>query len=390
MTKEDSFSKRILLTHSLAKGNDDIIESRRENESIEPLHEAKEALKRYFDEEKVLDFLKKKFGKFLHRLETEIDESEEDEIDGLIAGLFGKLIQDDSRLEFLKAYDLIPDEIADQDQLLKWSIVEGRKALQEFIRKDNLFDFSQYIDLINVASSNRTRQNLFTSLKHYSQTFYDGENYESRIKLFDRLFESKIIKGGQLRGHYECIECEPDTFSALTVTNMKPSNLKLSCPKCKNEMLYIIPYALDDAIFRDLISKDGLLGKAVPFLLDKREIQYETNVTQLDDIELDICLTNEKDEIVEIIELKMFKSNRPVDTQVTNIKKAVGQVKKAIDKLSNENEGFMEIRKSVIVNFPDQEVIANAQFLLKNDLSEYNIRIYNIEGFYSKLMEAIG
>ena len=90
--------------------------------------------------------------------------------------------------------------------------------------------------------------------------------------------------------------------------------------------------------------------------------------------------------IYELVEIKMFKTDRPEDTQIGNLRSAVGQLKKIIDKLSTEvDERFKSIQHSIVTNIYNDSVYKKANIELMQDLNEYNIKIYTIEDYYMKI-----
>ena len=81
----------------------------------------------------------------------------------------------------------------------------------------------------------------------------------------------------------------------------------------------------------------------------------------------------------------MFKTDRPRDTQIGNIRRTVSQVKKIIDKLETINIGYKSIPKSIVTNINNDDVYKIATKELEDDLKLYNISIYAINDFYIKI-----
>lgn len=112
---------------------------------------------------------------------------------------------------------------------------------------------------------------------------------------------------------------------------------------------------------------------------------FSTNQTFLNDIELDICIKNERNEIAEIIEIKMFKTNRPIDTQVSNLRDAVSKIKIATENLTTINPNFKHLNKSLITNITDSQVYLQAKEELQEDIKNYNINLCTINDFYNRI-----
>ncbi|MBK9508017.1 MAG: hypothetical protein IPP05_20490 [Cytophagaceae bacterium] len=168
-------------------------------------------------------------------------------------------------------------------------------------------------------------------------------------------------------------------------TNIKPSKLKLKCPNCNSELLYIVPYELDKEIYDKIVHKDGLLFFAIQYVLDDNNYSYSANQTYLKDIELDFCLQSDNGNIIEIVEVKMFKTDRPADTQIGNIRDAVVQIKKSVDKLVEIDLGFKTIQHSLVTNISSESVYKQAKIELDKDMKDYNIKLYTMNDYYIKL-----
>ena len=214
---------------------------------------------------------------------------------------------------------------------------------------------------------------------------YDSENYKDRLDFFDSLYEIKVIKGGKLKSYYECVNCPPNTYNGILTMDIKPSSLKMKCPCCKQELFYIAPYELDKTIYNHIVHKDGLLFFAIQNLLEQYNYRYVANQNQPPDIEIDFSLVNESNLTYELVEVKMFKSNRPTDTQIGNLRDTVSQVKKAVEKLMELDPNYKLIPKSVVTNITDENVLKTAKNELDKDLKEYNFNFYTINDFYLKI-----
>jgi len=80
----------------------------------------------------------------------------------------------------------------------------------------------------------------------------------------------------------------------------------------------------------------------------------------------------------------MFKTDRPEDTQLSNIRDAVAQIKKAINKLVTIYPDYKTIPKSIVTNISSDSICKLAKKELDKDLKEYNIAFYTICDFYIK------
>jgi hypothetical protein len=383
VTKEKYFAQRIVLTNSQKRKGGLQILKRNENENIELIHNLQTAAKKYFDEAKLENYIKEKFGTSIKKIETDLART-----GGwlkLAMKLIGSLDDEKDLFKLLSDYDFIPKEIQNKEQFGKFIENEFNLRMKEFLKKENLSDLAISIDLVSTYYNHKIKNNLFSATKHFTDILYDNDNYQDRLFFFDNLYEMGVIKGGKLKSYYECVNCSPNTFNGVMTINIKPTNLKLKCPSCSKELFYIVPYELDKSIYDNIVHKDGLLFFAIKHLLEQYNYRFIHNAIQQPDIEIDFCLLNEQNLIYEIIEVKMFKTDRPDDTQIGNIREAVSQTKKMIDKLVTVNPDYKTVQKSIVTNITNDTVYKTARRELEKDLKEYNITFYTIMDFYTKI-----
>lgn len=383
VTKEKYFAQRLVLTNSQKRKKGMQLAKRTENENIELIHNLQTAASKYFDEVRLEAFMKSKFGKTIKKLDTDLTKS-----GGwlkLAIKLISSLDSEEDLFKLLSDYNLTPKEIKNKEQFGQYIEKELTDYLKDFIKKENLSELAISIDLVSTYYNHKLKNNLVSATKHYTDILYDSENYKDRLDFFDNLYEIKVIKGGKLKSYYECVNCPPNTYNGILTMDIKPSSLKMKCPCCKQELFYIAPYELDKTIYDHIVHKDGLLFHAIQNLLKQYKYNFVANQNQPPDIEIDFSLVNDNNLIYELIEVKMFKSNRPTDTQVGNLRETVSQVKKAIDKLMELNPDYKLIPKSVVTNITDENVLKIAKTELYKDLKEYNISIYTVIDFHLKV-----
>lgn len=383
VTREKFYAQRLVLTNSLKRKAGPQIEKRSANENIELLHNLQIAVKRYFDMEKVELYFNAKFAKTIRAVEKDLNKT-----GGWLRFVFkviGSLDSEKDLYKFLADYHLIPKGIEERGQFFKYIESQFTAHLKELIKKENLSDLAITIDLVSTYYNNKIKSNLVAATKHYTDVLFDIENYQDRLTFFDNLYEISVIKGGKLKSYYECVNCPPNTFTGVLTLNIKPSRLKLKCPSCAKELFYIVPYELDKGIYDNIVHKDGVLFYAIKHLLEQYDYSFVENQIYQPDIELDICLVNEQKLVYEIVEVKMFKTDRPNDTQVGNIREAVSQTKRAIDKLTSIDPNYKTIQKSIVTNISNDTVYKIAKSELEKDMREYNIGLYTILDFYHKI-----
>lgn len=382
VSKEKFYAQRIVLTNSQKRKTGNQIIKRSENESIELVHNLQIAVKKYFDDDKIELFFNNKFGKAIKKIETDLQKP-----GGWIKiGMRILLSVNDEQIfyKLLSEYDLIPSEIVTREQFNAYVDAELKNQTKEFLGKQNLSDLAISIDLLSTYYNHKIKNNLVSATRHFTDILFDNENFQSRLVFFDELYEIGVLNGGKLKSYYECVNCPPNTLSGILTTNIKPSKVKLKCPSCNNEMLYIVPYEIENTIYENIVDKDGLLFFAIKNLLESNNYKFVANKTFLKDVEIDFCIQSEDDELIEMIEVKMFKTDRPNDTQIGNIRDAVSKIKNAIDKLSKHDPNFISIPKSLVTNIENELVYMQVKEELEKDLKAYGIKLYSMAEFYSK------
>jgi hypothetical protein len=382
LTTKTFSARRLVLTNSQYRKTGLKVSKRTDNESIELIHNIKNSLNKYFDATQIEAFFNERFGRTISKVKEDLNKR------GwlkLLLKIGSAIDEEKDFFKLLSDYHLIPESIERGEEFAKYCEDQFKSHLQDLLSKENLSDLAISIDLLSTYYNNKIKNNLYGATKHYTDVLYDSENYKDRLELFDDLYEMEIIKGGQLKGYYECVECPPNTFSGVITSNIKPTKLKMKCPSCSKELSYMVPYELDEQIYKNIVHPDGLLFFAIQYLLELNKIPFQINQVYLKDVELDICLFDSNNQIYEVIELKMFKTDRPEDTQISNIKTSVSKIKNAINKLLEIDTGYKTIAYSLITNITNNNVLEEAKRELESDLKTYNISIYKPVDFYQKI-----
>lgn len=383
VSKEKFYAQRIVLTNSKVRGDNNKIENRTENQYIELIHNIQITFNKYFDSEILENVILKKFGRTFNVIESELSNKHWLEF---VFKIISSLQNEKEFLTLLSDYYLIPNDIENFEQFGKHIEIEFKSHLKNFLKKQNLSELAISIDLISIFYNYKLKNNLIHATKHYIDVLYDIENYQDRLSFFDNLYEMEVLKGGILKSYYECVNCSPNTFEGILTLNVKPSKLNLTCPSCFNELLYIAPYELNKEVYDKIVHKDGLLFFAIKYLFEQNNIKYIPNYLFKPDIEFDFCITNDEDHILKIVEIKMFKTDRPTYIQIGNIKDSILQMKKSIDKLLHSNINFKDTRKIIVTNLPNNDVYKKAKIDNEKDLLEYNIEIISIYEFEINLI----
>jgi isopentenyldiphosphate isomerase len=385
VSQETFFPQRIVLTNSQAQKVRKTAETRTENENIELVHRLQSTARKYLNDEEVEKYALSKLSRTIAKVENDI--SKEGGWVKLGIKIISSLDSEEDLFRLLTDYYLVPEGIRNMEHLLVYLEKKALEEFREIVRKENLYDLAISIDLISTYYNYKIKHNLLEATKHYTDTLYNDENFNSRLPLFDTLYETDVIIGGKLKGYYECVECGPNKFNGIITTDIKPSRLAFDCPSCKSNLLYMVPYEIDQGIYQNIIDKDGLLFHAIGYLLEKHNYAFVANSNYLEDVELDFVIKGNNGIITDIVEVKMFKTNRPLDTQVGNIRDAVSKIKKADTKLKTANLVPPKVQYSLVTNLTDEDVYKQALSQLKKDLIEFNINLYTIQDFYLKIVK---
>lgn len=242
------------------------------------------------------------------------------------------------------------------------------------------------IDDISHFYNSILKESLINGYKQNVRVLIDKDNFKSRVKLFDRLYEIGVLTGGKFKSYFECINCLPDTFSGFITCNIQPSKIKLKCPQCAKDSNYLVPYFIIDELFEHIIHQDGLLLFAIQYLLDIYKIEYKTNHSLEKLNEIDFVLTHGS-KVTGLIEVKMFRNDKSDEVKVKNIKETIGQIKKTKSKLAKKDNNYMGITTFLITNIDSKELNNEAKNDLRDDLREFNINIFTPNDFHEYIRD---
>lgn len=375
LSKEQAYPPRLVLTNSLKqKQFEETALQRTEYQGIEVLHNLQTSAKKYLDEDKIKEYAERKFGKIINKIKEEIKDL--DTLFEIGFDLVASLRSEKATLKFLNRFSIVPKGIKTLDELKKHYELEITTDIKKFLSNENLIELVLTIDLVSAYHNQRLKESLISATKHSTDVLYNSENFKSRVALFDKLYDINVITGKDFKSYYECVNCPPDTFNGIITTNIKPSKLAIKCPNCSKETYYIVPYRINEVIYRQIIHDDGLLIFAIKNLLEEKKIKFEVDKRFLQDVQIDVLLLNNDNLISEALEVKMFKTDRPKDTQIGNLRQCVGQIKKIKEKMQNAGQGdWNSLPYAVVTNITDEEVIKLATEELKQDLKDYNIHL---------------
>ena len=328
-------------------------------------------------------FLENKLGKALSKITAELNENPgEFIIDAAIKLFFSKKSLEESALELLKKYGLIGSHLKSFDEIESYFKKEFiSKNFKETLSEENFYNFLEFVRSIKEIYLNLSYKSVFDSNQILVGSLHETDNYESRLKLFTLLYESKVITPSDEECFIECFHCEPGTYKGALTLKMSPKKTEnLKCPICENSLIYFIPYRLERGIFEIIKSKDGLILDAVRDLLTKNGIQHELNVKYSGNVEIDCILEiNSKGTI---IETKMYQVIRSTDRKL--ISKVKGHYFDLIKKqeILNDNMGKQNFDQPILlINIMNQNLLNRIRRAIYRADKERSGRVMNLPEF---------
>lgn len=252
----------------------------------------------------------------------------------------------------------------------------------KLINEETINTFLEGIKFIKEIYVNQSYKNLYNTNQILINTLNSEDNFESRLKMFHLLYESKILLPSNDDAFIECSNCEPGTYKGVFQLHLNPNKLSdLKCPVCRNQLTYFVPYKLQDDIYKIVKEKDGLLQDALCFKLDEQDISYKLNRLYLGDIEID-CMFEIANQLY-VVETKMYKINTARNKLKSKVKKHFNKLAEDIERLSEIDEfKNKNLAPMLLVNIPDKELLGLVNTQLKTNPSNpiYNkIKIVNLE-----------
>lgn len=365
LIKANTYRQWILVSNSLKRKSDLTgISHRIDNRDIDTDHIIEKGIESVVHDAKVKEFYEKYLENPLKKIEKSLS-NKTSQIRFVI--LLSRALSSEKRLlKFLQSYEIIPKHIKSIDE----AITSAENFLQSEVKKivtpQRIVNFTATFDNAIKRYENYMYETLLESDRFYNDILYSNENYKDRLALFDLLFDSGIFIGGKFATHYECVNCPPETFKGTVTLNVRPSKTKLKCPNCNKDLFYLVPYKIEDSIFEDICDRDGLLSGALSHLLSTNKVNFKRNVSIGKDVEIDIAILNNVNQITNIIEVKMLKTNRPFDTTIATLKEEMGKFIKAREKLLKINLEYANVNFHFVTNTISNQLKAT----LENTFSE--------------------
>lgn len=330
----------------------------------------------------VEEFFNQRFKKSFEKFAEDIENKGWELALQAISILSNKETREKEILSLLREYGFVGNQIESfqslENHLTKMIIP---KKNNELVNEQTINTFFEGIKFIKEIYVNQAYKKLYTTNQVLVNTLNSEDNFESRIKLFHLLYESKIIGHSTEDAFIECSNCEPSTYKGTFQLKMNPSKLKdLKCPLCSKELTYFVPYKLHSDIYKIVKDHDGLLLNALKNKLDTHGYNYNLNKIFLEDIEMD-CVFNASN-VTYYVEVKMYKLNTSKQKLKNKVKRHYG---KLVEDVSRITEGHLiksTIAPLLLTNINDDHILKeiNEELLAtRKTVTELNTKILNLE-----------
>lgn len=257
----------------------------------------------------------------------------------------------------------------------------------ELLNEQTLSAFLEAIKMVKELYINYSYKKLYSTKQVLTNVLDSEDDFNSRIRLFNLLYESGVIATSSEDAFIECSNCDQGTYRGVFQLKMNPKKLKdLRCPICTSQLTYFVPYRLHDDIYSIVKSKDGLLLDAYCQSIANNNFQYKTNQVFLEDIEID-CLFSANN-FTYVVETKMYKQNTTRERLKNKMRASFGKLLEDTVRLQNLDEFTAAVLvPTLLVNVIDSELIGQVEKELKEQNSgplAQNARIINIEKIIKK------
>ena len=319
----------------------------------------------------ITNFFESKFGKSLKKLTDELDADPSKLIKFLGKFLIaGQKKKEVLILEQLKHYGFIGHHIESLSNLGANSEQTMRRILKDALTEENLWNIHEFAKSVKDLYAKSNFESYYSSNQILVNSLFSEDDFQSRIALFNKLFDVGVIAPSNEDAFVECVSCPSGTYHGSLQLKLSPNKLaNLVCPVCSNKVNYYVPYHLNDLIYKIINSNDGLLLDALVHRLQQKKIPYKLNQTFLNDIEIDCWFDFNGSSY--IVEVKMFKQNTTREKLEEKINEAYLKLLEDVMRILNDKPDI-SVFPILLVNIPDQKYLDSIRNRFQNEtISEY-------------------
>ncbi|MAU15940.1 MAG: hypothetical protein CMH46_10430 [Muricauda sp.] len=388
-TQQNSYSyssNRIIISNSAEGSGDSMTIKFRNENTLITLDKNLEERIDYF-KPIVESFLDQNFKKAFDKLHHDMDHKGWSLVIKIVRLLTNEKRRETNIVKFLQEYGFVGKHINSFEEIEHY--LESKFIPQKgnsLVNENNIKTFFEGIRFIKELYVNNSYKKLYNSNQVLINTLNSEDDFGSRISLFARLYEAGIISPSKQDAILECFHCEPGTYKGFFQLKLNPIKLReIKCPNCSKQLTYFVPYELDEEIYQIVKAKDGLLMDALVYQLAKHNFSFVLNQNYLSDIEID-CLFESRvgdEQVLYIVETKMFKLNTTQARLKNKIKQGYGKLIADVERLL-ELEGFNDkkLKPLLLVNVTDRNLINEIRFEMKKsnpEMLHQDSEIVNLE-----------
>jgi len=368
VSKQISFP-RIIISNIESKEHENFeaIKFRTESSDIRTGENLDSKLKLY--EPLIGNFLDSKFGKSFEKLMTEYKSDKDAFFEKILFLVFSEE-PTKNVIEFLQQYGFVGKHIKSVEDFEKYFEKEGlQKITQSILTEENFRNLLEFARGLKDLYANQIFKGLYESNQVLVNSLHSTDNFESRLKLFGILYESKIISASKDDAYLECTHCDVETYRGVMQLTVNPKRLSaLKCPFCSTELSYYVPYELHEDIYLQVKRTDGIIQSALENLLERNDVKYEHSKKYLKNIEVDCLFEHESKQY--IIECKMYVSKVGLHKLKTKVKGHYGKLQKDVLRLLDAGILRKNAVPILLVNIASEQLISE----LQKELEETNSR----------------
>ncbi|WP_294670049.1 hypothetical protein [uncultured Fluviicola sp.] len=307
----------------------------------------------------MFDFIDKHFGKPFEKIKEDFKEPQE-----LIGRIVPALITkkgnfEEVILDELHHYGFAGKHIKTFEELeIYYKTDFVRKKIEDALSDGTIYDVLTFLRNIKELYLGELYKGMYASNQVLVNSLNAEDNFESRINLFELLFEAELISYGSEDVFVECHHCDPGMYKGSLHVKLKPKKLKqLTCPICQKEVTYFASFDIHQELFSIIKANDGLLLDALEYLLGHRKLSFRSNLifNELKGLEIDCVF--EINSVIFIIETKMFKLNTENRKLATKIKRSASKLDKDTKILLEKHPVDKEVRSILLLNITNEETL---------------------------------
>jgi len=179
-------------------------------------------------------FFDSRFKKSIDKLGADLEKNSLKFLTRIIKIAFDEENREAKVIEFLQEYGFVGKHLKSFKEIeanIGKSFLPSKS--NELINEQTINTFFEGVKFVKELYVNHSYKNLYNTNQVLVNTLNSEDNFQSRIKLFGELYDSKIIAPSKDDSFIECSHCDPLTYRGVFQLRLNPKKLKdLKCPVC--------------------------------------------------------------------------------------------------------------------------------------------------------------